>query len=289
MTDRYSRFPEVQIVRSTKASTVITKLDKIFVTHGIPSVINWGNGPPFNSEEYRKYLEVLGIKPAFFKLYWPQGNAEAKRFMQPLGKALKTAKRQGHPWQQELSRFLLQYRTAPHVTTGVPPSELLFNRIVKGKLPVLQKRSIINKHKRARANEIIKQQYNKQRTDNRQNANTSDIKVGDQVLVPQLRQKKLTPRFNTMHYTVTERSTSQVTARSRNGHTITRNVSNFKPILMQQEMDTDTDDDERKTNNHHDQDQNANDHNQVNQLPAAPVRRSGRERRQPERYRQPLS
>ena len=31
--DRYSRIPEVEIVRSTKASTVIPKLDKIFATH----------------------------------------------------------------------------------------------------------------------------------------------------------------------------------------------------------------------------------------------------------------
>ena len=57
-------------------------------------------------------------------------SAEAERFMQPLGKALKTAQIQGRPWQQELNRFLLQYRTAPHSTTGVPPSELLFNRTV---------------------------------------------------------------------------------------------------------------------------------------------------------------
>ena len=55
---------------------------------------------------------------------------------------------------------------------------------------------------------------------------------------------------------------------------------------MQLEIDTDTNDDERKTNNHHDQGQNADGHNQ---LPATPVRRSGRQRRQLERYEQPLS
>ena len=41
--DRYSRFPEVEIVRSTKASTVIQKLDKIFATHGLPTVIKSDN------------------------------------------------------------------------------------------------------------------------------------------------------------------------------------------------------------------------------------------------------
>ena len=49
--DRYIRFPEVEIVRSTKATTVIPKLDKIFATHGIPSVVKSDSGPPFKSEE----------------------------------------------------------------------------------------------------------------------------------------------------------------------------------------------------------------------------------------------
>ena len=115
-------------------------MDKLFAVHGIPSVIKSDNGPRFNGDEYKKYLEVLGVKPEFARQYWPQGNAEAERFMQPLGKALKTAHIQGRLWQQELCRFLLQYRTAPHTTTGVPPLELLFNRTVRGKLPVLQKR-----------------------------------------------------------------------------------------------------------------------------------------------------
>ena len=37
--DRYSRFPEVEIVQSTKASVVISKLDKIFSVHGLPDTV----------------------------------------------------------------------------------------------------------------------------------------------------------------------------------------------------------------------------------------------------------
>ena len=135
--DRYSRFPEVEIVKSTKASVVIPKLDKIFATHGIPSTVKTDNGPPFNGEEYSRYLAALGITPKFSTALWPQGNAEAERFMQPLGKTLRTAKAENRSWQQELNRFLLQYRTTPPSTTGVLPAELLFNRTVKGKLPIL--------------------------------------------------------------------------------------------------------------------------------------------------------
>ena len=48
VTDRYSRFPEVEIVSSTKASVVIPKLDRIFAVHGIPAIVRSDNGSPFN-------------------------------------------------------------------------------------------------------------------------------------------------------------------------------------------------------------------------------------------------
>ena len=59
--DRYSRSPEEEVVRSTKASCVIPKLDIIFAVHGIPIVIETANVPPFNGEEYKRYGEALGI------------------------------------------------------------------------------------------------------------------------------------------------------------------------------------------------------------------------------------
>ena len=113
--DRYSRYPEVEIVRSTKASSVIPKLDKMFATHGIPDTLTSDNGPPFNGSDYKRYLTTLGINKHSSTPRWPQGNAEVERFNQPLGKALKTATSEGKVWQQEINRFLLQYRTTPIV------------------------------------------------------------------------------------------------------------------------------------------------------------------------------
>ena len=47
--DRYSRCPELEVVRSTKASTVIPRLDRVFGRHGIPTTMKSDIGPPFNS------------------------------------------------------------------------------------------------------------------------------------------------------------------------------------------------------------------------------------------------
>ena len=202
--DRYSRYPEVEIVRSTKASSVIPKLDKMFATHGIPDTITSDNGPPFNGSDYERYLTTLGINKQSFTPRWPQGNVEVERFNQPLGKALKTATSEGKVWQQEINLFLLQYRTTPHSTTKVSPAELLFNRVVKGTFPSLTKSNVVDRHKEARENELSSQRYNKQYADRRRRTKPSDLKVGNYVIVKQDRQNKLTSAFSETPYTVTE-------------------------------------------------------------------------------------
>ena len=221
--DRYSCSPEVEIVKSTKTSVVIPKLDKIFTTHDIPNIVKTDSSPPFNGEEYSRYLTALGITPKFSMPLWPQGNAKAERFMQPLSKTVRTVKVENCPWQQELNRFLLQYRTTSHSTR---------NR---------EKKNIVNRHCEARQNEALKKEYQEQYADSRQNAKRRAIKVGDCVLIKQQSCDKLTPYFNEAPYTVTIRLHSCITARNKNGHSVTRNASHFKL------MTDDNDDDEHHT------------------------------------------
>ena len=54
--DAYSRFPEVDIVRSTAPKGTISKLQRIFSTHGIPKIVRSDNGPPFTSHEFKIYI-----------------------------------------------------------------------------------------------------------------------------------------------------------------------------------------------------------------------------------------
>lgn len=181
----------------------------MFARHGIPTTIKSDNGPHFNSEEYKRYLEILGIKAKYLTSKWPQGNTEAERFMQPLGKASKTGTVENRPWQLELSIFLLQYRTAPRSSTQVPPAELMFNRTIKGKLPVLKD-------------------------------------ACDYVLVRQDQHNKISPNFNLVPYVVTNRSYSKVAAQNKNGLIITRNVSQFKQKPPPKTVDNETNDDEEQ-------------------------------------------
>jgi transposase InsO family protein len=126
---KYSRYP-VSTDRnnySTSAKTLIPKLDAIFPGRGIPHTFKSDNGPPFNGNEFKTYLTKLDVTHEISRPEWPQGNSVAEAFMKPLGKAIRTARAENRNWVQELSRF----------STNIPPAQLLFNRPVRGTLPML--------------------------------------------------------------------------------------------------------------------------------------------------------
>ena len=65
------------------------------------------------NHEFNRYMTKMGIQHNTSTPLWPQGNAEVEAFMKPLGKAIRTAILEGRPWKQELSKFLLAYRSTP--------------------------------------------------------------------------------------------------------------------------------------------------------------------------------
>ena len=120
--------------------------------------------------------------------------------MKPLGKAIKTAHLERRPWQQALSRFLLSYRSTPDSTTKVPPAQLLYNREMRGKLLSLPRNhKIVNRHRVAKENQIKAKEKGKEYVDQRRATKSSNIKVGDTVLVKQ--KKKTVNKLcnNTIH------------------------------------------------------------------------------------------
>ena len=187
--DAYSRFPEVDIVRSTSAAAIIPKLDRIFATHGIPVVLRSDNGPPFSSYEIKRYMKEKGIDHKKITLLWPQANSEAEGFMKPLTKAIRSVHTEGKQWTNHLYDFLLNYRTTPHVTTRHLPATLLFNRSVRNKLPQMPP-TVSDKDCQVRERDRKEKDKMKKNADVRRRASPSDLKVGDKVLVRQRRQNK---------------------------------------------------------------------------------------------------
>lgn len=229
LVDPYTRYPEVEIISSTNCNIVISKLRRAFASHGIPKILVTDNGPPFHSNGFNEFINEFGIDHKFSTPYWPQGNAEVKRFMKTLQKMLVIADMQHMDLETCLLNFLFQYRNAPHCTTKVPPSQLLYNRTINGKIPSMEEH-IIDKHEIAKENENKAKSYNKEYADNKRKISKNNINLGDQVLIKQRRRNKLMSKFNPHPCTVIAVNNPDITVSTADGKIVRRNRSLFKKI-----------------------------------------------------------
>ena len=158
---------------------------------------------------------------------------------------------------------------------------------MQGQLPILVKRTVVNRHKEARQNEKKRQEYNEKYANNKSGVKKSDLKVGDNVLVRQERKNKLTSPFNPTPYVVTKREQSRVTARNARGHVITRNVSHFKLIPKPKQTDSDESDyEDREHISDNENTENRNEQIIDHEAEQQPLRRSTRVRSRPYRFGQ---
>ena len=176
------------------------------------------------------YLAKLGVEHETSTPEWPQGNSEAEAFMEPLAKAIKTARSEHRNWVQELSRFIVSYRTTLHCSTQVPPAQLLFNRPVRGTLLMLNpKAKVLNRHKETKSNDSKAKDKGRKYANKRRKVAPSEIQVGDTVFLKQRKKNKFTTKFEPTPYTVLERRGVTIVAENQ-GHKMTRNASFFKKI-----------------------------------------------------------
>ena len=102
------------------------ELREIFATHGLPEVLVSDNGTAFSSTEFQEFTKRNSIRHIRTAPYHPSSNGQVERAVQIFKDAMK--KHSSESIQTRVSRFLFHYRTTPHTTTGVCPSELLMGR-----------------------------------------------------------------------------------------------------------------------------------------------------------------
>ena len=130
--------------------------------HGIYKELVSDNGSQFVSEEFKSYLEELGIKHTRVSPYWARANGLVENFNKSLKEAIRAYRAENKNWQNELYTFLLQYRNTPYLTTGRTPGKLVFNRTV---MTTVQSTKFAKKqrHRAETKNEILCRQKNEQR------------------------------------------------------------------------------------------------------------------------------
>ena len=117
LTDYYSRWPEVKILKTVTSETILQWLDSVFTTHGYPEEIKSDNASYFTSREFRETLKSWGIKLRTVTEYWPQVNDQVERFNQVLLKHVLTSRAGNEDWRTALPTMLRNYRSTPHQIT----------------------------------------------------------------------------------------------------------------------------------------------------------------------------
>lgn len=235
--DYFSRYKEVEVMRKITAGETVDRLEKIFVRLGYPRTITLDNGRQFVSGEFEKYCNNRGIVLNKTTPYWPQENGLVERQNRSLIKRLKISQALKQDWKQDLMTYLSMYYSTPHSTTGNTPSELMFGRNIRTKLPRLQDLATAVIPTNYRDRDQALKEKGMEAENSRRKARASDIKVGDKVLMKNLLPgNKLTPTFDPAVLTVIEKQGSRVTVQNTATDKLyDRNSSHLKRLPLQEE------------------------------------------------------
>jgi hypothetical protein len=138
-------------------------------------------------------LRDYGIAHRKVTPYWPQANAQVERFNRTIEKAIRGAHVEGKDWRKELFTFLLNYRATPHAMTGVSPALLHLGREIRTKVPQVEvpiTGTLESALRKAQSSDSKLKQKMAEYTDTRKKAKPSTVKIGDNVLLQQIKNGK---------------------------------------------------------------------------------------------------
>uniref|UniRef100_A0A2C9L8M1 Integrase catalytic domain-containing protein n=1 Tax=Biomphalaria glabrata TaxID=6526 RepID=A0A2C9L8M1_BIOGL len=99
LVDYYSKFFEINLIPTPKASDVIIHMKPQFAQHGIPREVISDNGPSFACEEFLKFYKSWVFKHITSSPRFPQSNGMAERAIQKVKHLLNKARKSGQdPW-----------------------------------------------------------------------------------------------------------------------------------------------------------------------------------------------
>lgn len=132
--DAHSKW-QVKITNSTTTQATISMLEELFASYGSPVTIVSDNGSQLTAAEFKEFLQKTGVK--YHKRtasYHPSTNGQAERYVQTVKDALKNMLTTPELLHHNLHEFLLQYRKAPHASTGQLSAQLFLGRTIRTKL-----------------------------------------------------------------------------------------------------------------------------------------------------------
>ena len=223
--DYYSRYYEVKFMNTVTSVKIIEALQDIFDTHGIPVSLKSDNGPQFVSEQFKDFAKYMGFHHHLITPRWPEANGEVERQNRSLMKRIKIAFAENLDYKVEVRKYIVAYRNTPHTITGKCPSEVLFGRKVRTRVPHLADIYHDDQELRDKDSEL-KHSMVEQRNIGRV---PHTVSVGDFVLLKRDNPSKVQTPFHTNPFVVREVNGPMLVLESGNGRIYRRNVSYVRP------------------------------------------------------------
>lgn len=241
--DDYSRFPVAEIINSATAQAVITALDGILATFGVPETMRTDNGPCFIAQDFKKFAEYSGFRHRKVTPRWPRANGEAERMVQTIKKSYKIARNDGKSFRQELNQRLRNYRATPHPTTGEAPATLLFGRPMRTRIPEI---TVATPNHEVEDRDAHQKERMKVNAEAKLKLRSDDLQLGDTVLLRRegIISKELTP-YDPDPFIITGKRGSMVTV-TRRERKVTRDSSRFKRVIRPMAEEYEPDGDQNK-------------------------------------------
>ena len=201
----------------------------MFLTHGLPVSITTDNGPQFISQELQRFVENECIDHRRVTPLWPQVNGKVERQNRSLLKRIKIAQIEKKDWRKEIESFLVMHKTTPQSTTGVRPTERMFRRKLRTRIPGIEELQVDDQKARDRDKEA--KERGKLYADEKRDARESDVKEGDRVLLKQEQTNKLTLTFRPEPFRVLDKTRNSVVVESPEGVQYKRNSTQVKKFV----------------------------------------------------------
>ncbi|XP_062558895.1 uncharacterized protein K02A2.6-like isoform X2 [Armigeres subalbatus] len=234
LTDNYSRFLVAVPLDKTDTEAVKRTLKKVFNTYYIPKTLKADNGPPFNSVELKSWLSTTwGVRLINSTPLNPTENGLVERSMQGINKITAIAKLGKVSWKEALADYVAAYNSWPHHVTKIAPAELMFGRTVRSVLPDLRtdQQQFFDAELRDRDQQA--KFCRNSREDSSRRARSSEIDVGDTVLVTQQKRDKADTSYkNAFHKVIKIQGAGRATIEdSTSGKTYDRNIKHLKKYV----------------------------------------------------------
>ncbi|XP_045446678.1 uncharacterized protein K02A2.6-like [Melitaea cinxia] len=173
----YSKYPEIAALKEIKSEDIIDKLKQIFSRHGIPRKIFSDGGPQFSSMSFKAFANQYNFEHIMSSPEYPQSNGMVEREIQTIKNLFKKAIHE----KKDPYLILLEFRNTPISNTIASPAENLFNRKIRGIVPINQK-CFYPKVNRNLREKLIEKQNKDKYFYNRNKKDLRPIETGEGVL-----------------------------------------------------------------------------------------------------------